>query len=1138
MKRWVFFLAVLTLSLFAKGQKNYATASVLSTGKWIKVGTEGEGVFKVTASFLTKAGFTAPISSASIRLYGNGGAMLPEANHLPAPDDLLENQIEVFDGGDGLLDGEDYFLFYAPGANQWGYNDKSKKFEFSKNFYSDLSFYFIQVGDGSGSRIMEKILNGSAVQNVESFVEHLRFERDSFNFLNSGREWFGETFGNGYPDSRIFQVASDGVLPGSQYELTSEVVGRSFNKPNRLNVSLNGNLLFQHSTPASIGTLLEPIANVSRLSKEGITNGTTIAIRYDFESGNASGQSWLNWFDVIFRRTLTQRNDTLLSFRDPSVVANNRLVAYHIASSNPNLKVWEVTKRGEYSKFKTEFLNSRHRFIDDASVFREYISFDPALSKQPVFIEKVDNQNLHGEGFYDMVVVAHPSFLQEARRLAQFRQSNNGLRVLVVDVERVYNEYSSGSPDPSAIRNFLKMLYDRAGNITANRPKYLLLFGGTSYQFKEKTGERKNLVPTYQSPSSLDPLTSYLSDDYFGYLDNDDDINANIPAPLLDVAVGRIPARTVAQAKIAVDKIINYQSKSDFGDWRNEITMVADDEDFDLHLNDAESHATLIEGKQPVWNLNKIYLDAFQQNSGTGGSRYPEVNATITKGMNLGTMLWNYSGHGGNARLAQEAILEKEMLPLWENQNRLPLFVTATCDFAPFDNPAQFSIGEDLLVGRSNGAIGLMTTTRLVFASSNKLINNNFFKSLLQRKSDGRYPSLGEAWLNAKNTTVVESGDYINARKFAMLGDPSMKLLMPEYQVKTIRVTDLGNGSIADTLRALNQYRIEGEVLLPDGNFDPGFNGTLSVKIQDKATNYKTLANDQQSSVRDFKVYDNLIYFGKTKVQSGKFSFQFVVPNDIRFEYGKARVSYYAEDGIKDAQGVDGSLVSGGFGGKMENDKNGPIIQAYLENESFKNGGTVKENPIFIAKLSDQTGIYLGRFGIGHDIRLVIDGDNSSALVLNDYFQPLLNENKAGEIYFQFPKLSEGVHKIELKAWDVFNNSSTAVIDFIVVKQQTIEVERFYNFPNPFSASTTFSFQLNGPIEGAFVTLDVLTLEGKPIKRLVETINQKGLRFIQMKWNGFDVNGKKPQPGIYLARLTIKAKSGRITSKVQKLILL
>jgi hypothetical protein len=501
-------------------------------------------------------------------------------------------------------------------------------------------------------------------------------------------------------------------------------------------------------------------------------------------------------------------------------------------------------------------------------------------------------------------------------------------------------------------------------------------------------------------------------------------------------------------------------------------------------------------------------------------------------------LVWNYSGHGGNARLAQEEILEKEMLPLWENQKKLPLFVTATCDFAPFDNPAQFSIGEDLLVGRSNGAIGLMTTTRLVFASSNKLINSNFIKSLLQRKSDGRYPVLGEAWMNAKNTTVLESGDYINARKFAMLGDPSMKLLMPEYQVKTVKVSDAGNGATTDTLRALNQYKIEGEVLLPDGNIDPGFNGMLTVKIQDKATNYKTLANDPQSSARNFKVYDNLIYFGKTKVQSGKFSFQFVVPSDIRFEYGRARISYYAEDGVKDAQGVDESIVSGGFGGKIENDKNGPVIQAYLENENFKNGGTVKENPTFIAKLSDQTGIYLGRFGIGHDIRLVIDGDYSSALVLNDYFRPLLNENKAGEIHFQLPELSEGVHKIELKAWDVFNNSSTAVIDFVVVKKQTIDVERFYNFPNPFSTSTTFSFQLNGPTEGATVSLEVLTVEGKPVKRMIETINQKGIRFIQMKWDGLDVNGRKPQPGIYLSRLTVKARSGKITSKVQKLILL
>jgi hypothetical protein len=369
-----------------------------------------------------------------------------------------------------------------------------------------------------------------------------------------------------------------------------------------------------------------------------------------------------------------------------------------------------------------------------------------------------------------------------------------------------------------------------------------------------------------------------------------------------------------------------------------------------------------------------------------------------------------------------------------------------------------------------------------------------------------------------------------------MLGDPSMKLLIPEYQVKTVRVTELGNSAIADTLRALNQYRFEGEILLPDGNFDPGFIGTVSVKIQDKATNYKTLANDQQSSARDFKVYDNLIYFGKTKVQSGKFSFQFVVPSDIRFEYGSARVSYYAEDGIKDAQGVDESLVSGGFGGKVQNDKNGPIIQAHLENESFKNGGTVKENPMFIAKISDQTGIYLGRFGIGHDIRLVIDGDYSSALVLNDYFQPLLNDTKTGEIRFQLPELSEGVHKIELKAWDVFNNSSTSVIDFLIVKQQAIEVEKFYNFPNPLSHSTVFSIQMNGPTAGTFLQLEIFSVDGKPLKRISEIINQAGLRSIQITWDRKDESGRKVQSGTYFARLLFKTKSGFISSRTHKLV--
>jgi hypothetical protein len=1138
MKRWVFFLMVLSLSPFVRGQRVYTTSSVLSSGNWVKIATEGQGIFKVTGSFLNQAGISSPIRSSSIGLFGHGGGVLPESNQAYKIDDLPALQIEVVDGGDGILDKEDYFLFYAPGASQWIYNKSNKKFQFIRNPYSELSYFFIQLTEGQGRRLVEKEITTVPTTASDQFTEHIRFERDSFNFLSSGREWYGEAFGNQYPSARSFQITTEGVISGSQFEFTSEVVGRSFNNPNKLAVAINGKSLFQHNTPAVIGTLLEPIANPSRLFTESVIDANAITVRYDFTPGSENGQSWLNWFELIFRKSLRQSNDSFLSFRDPFVVGSNQIVLFSLASVNPNLKVWEVTEIGTYSKLKTEFTGNQHHFKDDANVLREYIAFDPKLAKQPILIGSVPNQNLHGVGFYDMVIVADQSMMNEAKRLAQFRSSKNGLRVFVTDPISIYNEFSSGSTDPAAIRNFLKMLYDRAENNPINRPKYLLLFGGTSFKYKEQSNEKKNLIPSYQSISSLDPLTSYVTDDFFGYLDDADDINTNIPAPLLDVAVGRIPARTIAQAKMVVDKIINYQTKSDFGPWRNELTLVADDEDFDLHFQDAEAHAAIVEKEQKVWNLNKIYLDAYRQSSGTGGSRYPDVNASITKGMNQGTLVWNYSGHGGSLRLAQEAILEKEMIPLWENQKRLPLFVTATCDFAPFDNPSQFSIGEDLFLGRINGAIGLMTTTRLVFASSNKLMNNNFLQSLLQKNGQALYPTLGEAWVYAKNKTVSNSGDFINARKFAILGDPSMKLLMPENKVATSKLLDVQTGLLVDTIRALNKYTIQGEVQAANGVLASDFNGRIYVSINDKATNYQTLANDPQSSVKNFKVYDNLIYFGKAQVQSGKFSIDFIVPNDIRFEYGNARISYYAEDGTRDAQGVDENIIVGGFGGQVVNDRNGPLIKTYLESENFKNGGQVSETPMLIIKLSDQSGIYLGRFGIGHDIRLVIDDDYSNPIVLNDYFQPVLGENKQGEIRLQLTKLGEGIHKLELKAWDVFNNSSVAVTDFTVSIQKKITVDQFYNFPNPFDQSTIFSVQLNGKTEGAYVQLDIFTIEGKPIKRIAETINQASLRFLQLNWSGIDEKGKRPQPGIYFSRFTIKAKTGEVTTKLHKLILL
>jgi hypothetical protein len=1139
MKRRFTLIALLGMVLFAQGQRRYAAASVLSSGQWAKVSVDHQGVYKVPASLLKNAGLTSGMPSANIRIFGTGGGVLPESNQPITTDDLPELAIEMNDGGDGVFDGNDFFLFYAPGPDQWMFNPVTRQFEFRKNPYSDQSYYFINFGNTPGKRITEMpvAVNPSTV--VVEFDEHYRHELDSINFLRSGKEWYGESFGtqNGRLSSRDFNLNFSGAVVGGDFTFHSEVVGRSFEQPNRMQVLLNGQLLFEHSTPPLVGSLLEPTANMSRKSVNGKLAGNGLAVGYRLNGGSASAEVWLNWFELHFRRTLDLQGLTQLAFRDLKSVAASRTASFSIRNGT-GFAVWLVSDPLLPGKLKTSLSGSDLRFANETSQLQEYIAFNPAQLEAPVLLGPVANQNLHGVGQPNMVIVADKSMASEAKRLADFHAQKDGLTSVVATPEQIYNEFSSGSPDPTAIRNFLKMLFDRAGNNASVKPKYLLLFGGASYVYKEKASNRKNLVPSYQSESSLDPLTSYVTDDYFGYLDDNEDINQNLPAPLLDLGIGRIPARTVLQARQAVDKIIQYHGKASLGSWRNDITLVADDEDFNIHLNDAEFHASLIATASPVWNLKKIYLDAFKQESGTGGSRYPEVNAAISRKMNDGTLIWNYSGHGSSSRLAQEAILDKEMVSSWENASRLPLIITATCDFAPFDDPTQLSIGEDLLVGRSNGAIGLMTTTRLVFASSNRIINNHFFKYLLKRDNTNKYPRLGTALMDSKNFTVVNSGDYINARKFTMLGDPAMKLAMPEYSVRSTTINGRPIAKASDTLRSLNRYTIEGEVLTPAGLLASDFNGDVYPEIFDKPTVLKTLGNDPQSRVVNFNSLQNLLYKGKVNATNGKFSFSFIVPKDINFQFGQARVSYYADNGTNDAQGIDENLVVGGLGNQVPNDNAGPSIKGYLNNLQFINGGIVNETPLLLVHLADPSGINLSGNGIGHEITAVIDGNYRETIVLNDYFKASSATSLNGTIQFRLPQLSEGNHKILLKAWDVFNNSSEYTLLCKVIKQDTIKVTRLFNYPNPVYNSTTFSFSLEGPSAGAKADLMILTLEGQALRSFTKAINEAGLRSIEIEWNGRDEKGNRLGRGVYIYQLTIMSKTGKITRKVQKLIIL
>lgn len=1139
MKIGIFIIALQGMVLVVSGQRQYASGSVLASGQWLKISTERTGIYKVSAEMLQNARFGGNISSSSIRLFGNGGGVLPEANDESVADDLTENAISVFDGGDGVFSGQDYFLFYARGADQWTFDQKTKDYLFKKNPYSSISYYFISSGNGTGKRIGELALAGTATQKVSEFDEHYHHELDSINFLKSGKEWYGEEFNEQQGSSKKnFVLPFSGLSSGSSFFINSEVVGRSSGQPNKITLSINGQLLFEHTTQPLIGTLIEQVANVSRQKGTGLINATKLDIGYNFIPGSINAKAWLNWFDIFFRRPLDMQGIGQLSFRDKKSLAVNAVAGFTIKSFSAASNIWQVTISSEPKLIKASVINGEATFSASTNILNEYIAFDESSLLQPKAIGLIANQNLHAIPQIEMVIVLENAMITEANRLANFHQTKNGLKTCVVEVGQVYNEFSSGTPDPTAIRNFVKMFYDRAGTDIVKRPRYLLFMGGASYKLKEKNSDITNKIPSYQSESSLDPLTSYVTDDYFGFLDDDEDINKSIFLPKLDIAIGRIPARTLNQCRIAVDKIILYHAPASFGPWRSKVTLVADDEDYNIHFNDAEYHANVIEEQTPALNLKKIYLDAFAQESGTGGSRYPEVNNSINQLINRGNLIWNYTGHGGSSRLAQEAILDKSMAASWKNENKLSLFITATCDFAPFDDPSQFSIGEDLLVGRNTGAIALLTTTRLVFASSNRLLNNNYFRFALKTNSEGRYPTLGESLKASKNYTVSTSGDYINARKFILLGDPAMRIAIPEYKIITSTINGKLIGLSPDTLRALNEYIFGGEVLTPQGLLAADFNGYAYPVLYDKKNSKKTLGNDALSNAVAFQSQENILYSGKVKVENGKFLFNCIVPKDVNLEYGIGKLSYYAENGQYDAAGADLSFVVGGLGGEVKKDAVGPQLNCFLNTEKFINGQAVNETSWLIVKLFDSSAINISGIGIGHDITATIDENFRQTYTMNDFFEPAVSGFLKGTVKFQLPRQVEGNHQLVVRAWDVFNNSGECKVTFKVVAQKNTEIISLKNYPNPITSETTFSFQLGGLTGLVGVELQVLTMQGQVVREIEKTINAVPDRSMEVVWNGRDIRGNKPPKGIYVYRLVVKNAFGQTTQKVQKLVIL
>lgn len=1104
----------------------YASNSVLSTGRWKKIKISQTGIYKLTYNQIVDMGFSNP---QNIKVYGNGGSMLPYYNNAPRIDDIQQIPIYIYKGTDNIFNSGDYILFFAKAPIYWSYNSSIHMFTHSLHHYSDESFYFL-TDEGSSSLTMQIVDENNLTpnQNVQSFDDYVYHELESINFIKSGRNWVGESFSNNLTQSFSFTIPN--IVQNSSASVKAVVYGRS-PVTNSFSFSLNGQNLGTQLISALYYSGTGNYANVETFIKTTTLNaGNSLNFTITYNKPPQGGEGWLDYFDINVRRSLSFGGGQMF-FRDVSSIGVGNVAQFQLSVNNSNTQIWDITNPLNPFIVQSSISGSQLLFNAKTDSLREFIAFDGTSFYTPTIVGDVANQNLHSLSNIDMVIVSHPNFLSAANELADFHRQMDQLSVEVVTPELIYNEFSSGIPDVSSIKFFMKMLYDKAGNDSLKMPKYLLLIGDGSYDNRHNFSSNTNYIFTYQSSFSNAPVSSFTTDDFFGMLDD----NEYEYIGKLDISVGRLPVKSLAEANILVNKIKNYYSSSALGDWRNSLTFVADDEDSNEHIGQSNALATFVDTLFPQYNLDKIFLDAFQQESTPTGDRYPGAHDAIEKRMKKGTLVFNYTGHGNEYALTHEHVIINSDIIAWSNYNTLPLFITGTCEFSHWDDYNRTSAGEMVLLNPVGGSIAMFSTTRLVYSTSNFALNKNFFNYLYQRNNNGEYLRIGDIYRLAKNQTGG-LGD-INKRNFSLLGDPALRLTYPKNIVITDSINGIPIGIFNDTIKPLQHIKISGHVEDANSNFLTNYSGTVLVTFFDKPISLNTLANDG-GAVYSFKIQNNILFKGLASVINGKFNIEFIMPKDIQYTSGYGKVSYYLSPnfGTDDGTGYYNRLIIGGENQNI-NDNQGPQINLFMNNEQFVNGGITNESPQLIVKFFDENGINTVSNSIGHDICAYIDGNTSKKIVLNDQYVSEKDDYKRGKVYYTLSNLEPGEHKITVKAWDVANNSSEASLNFVVKSSEKIEISRVLNYPNPFSTKTSFYFEHNQASGLVDVMIQIFSITGKVVKTITHSFYSDGFRNEPIEWNGKDEYGDKLAQGVYFYKLTVKTTTGT-AEKFEKLVIL
>lgn len=1126
-------------------EKDFVSESVLRTGSgvWYKIALQNDGIYKIDYNFLDAIGIDmSSLNPKHIHIYGNGDGKLPELNSIPRTDDLAQNSIQYFGATDNVFNQNDYLLFYGWGPNKWSANG-SNEFDQIKNVYSDFSYYFINIDAQKPTMEIQSnpTVIGVADAIVNSYDYRSCYENDLNSLVGGGQRWYGELFDIDMEQTFNFSIPN--ISNGPVYFKTAIATNATSGGGTLQSYSVNGNILNEAVLPH---TSSDFVRSTQLFSLSNPSSGS-VPLKITIQRNSPSVMTYLDRILLNTKRDLVFYGSQF-GFRNLTGVQDG-LGEFQLSNFPSTGFIWSLSDRHHPKIIAGALTGNTFQFLDSLS-YREYVASNGGTFLSAEYIARVEFQNLHGLPQADYLIVTHPNFKSQADRLAELHR-DNGLVVHVVTTNQIYNEFSCGAPDAVAIRSFAKMFYERAQVNPETAPKYLLLFGDGTYDPKNRVPDNNNFVLTYQVVSSENHISALVTDDFYGMLDDNESITG---ADLLDIGIGRILASSLTQAEQQVDKIEHYMkngselfanagascclednSLNTFGDWRQKYVQVADDEENGYFIvNDTEpqyNHTKLYHNEM---NCDKLYLDAYPQQTSAGGQRYPDIVNAITNRVQRGALILNYVGHGGEVGLAEERVVTIPQINSWNNINALTLFVSATCEFTKYDDPARVSAGEWASLNPSGAAIALMTTTRSVYFGVNTTTGNKFFENVFDRNPDGTPLAFGDIVMRTKN----ETGSSENKRSFTLIGDPALKIALPSLSVVTDSINGLSPELVLDTIRALSKVVMKGHIVDHLGNAVTGLNGVLIPSIFDKIKLQKTLGQDLLSPEIEYELQRNVIYKGKVSITNGAFEFSYVVPKDISLNYGKGKISYYGFADQIDAGGYDTSFVIGGIDPNGISDAVGPEINLFMNDENFISGGQTDYEPILLAKIFDENGINTVGNGIGHDITAILDGNSSEPFILNDFYVADLDSYQSGELRFQFDGLTPGPHSLEFKVWDVNNNSSKRVIDFIVVDSENIELQNVLNYPNPFTTSTEFMFEHSFACNELEVQVQIFTISGKLVQTLNETVQTQGFRVSQIYWNGTDNFGDQLAKGVYIYRLKVKDQNGQLAEKTEKLVIL